>query len=1490
MADSRSGINSGTEPDADTGTTPSVGHTPEGTAPEEGSGAAGNPAKPAGKSEEKGSGAEKASDAPAPAESKAIEAAEEAPGVKPGGDQEELAKPAEDPVEAPEPGDEAGEAPSVPSPDPKEATDPAPVSGDEDGKDATAPLTPQPPEVPDKAAPRETKPVPGPGGKGGSAPAADEKKGPETSTPTAETKAEPESPAASPEAEPAAGTVEESNSQTGKSEAEGDSGAEKEPVSKEEEKEAPPAEDLKEETKASSGVDESGSLGSEASGASATEAERPTDSPEEPKAEAPEPKEETESKTGPGSASRPSPEPSASEPPPAPKGEREGDAKGTGESKPGPEPVGAEPAGEEATKPSLGSATSGEAKPSGETLSGPETAASSAGEAPTPEPEPTPEEPQSEPDEPEAKKTSISPAAPQTPAPATPAQAASSAGVPREPKAEVETKSRPASQAEPETKAADATASPAGGEDSPRPEAPAPSALVRKLISGKRSGTTPKAPPEDRAKAEPAQEAPKPSAGPPAPAAPPVKEGDKEAPMGKAESASEAKVSPPAAPPVGGKELAADTKPKSEPVSGGKPAEEAAKPSSGTSEPKKADSSTKYVTIPLANPKSATVPVPDKLPDPETLKKAAALLKAERHGQEPADKPRVKPAAQPETAATATPPPKPAEPKETSGGDSKKEVPNKTGEPASAKGETVPIAPAVKAEPKEVPAGPLSKTEETPGKTSEEKKAAEPEPKPSAAKDKNPEPDKKDAKDEAKAAPPGPEPVSDTAPEAEEKEPSGKDAPDLAGKKPAPGLAAAGAVAAVAAASSKEDEKSTKEAKTEPAPETVAKESPEPEKAEAEDKPEKTLAEPAEGKQEDKPSGKEEKEPAEEKQQEEASEAKEEAPAEGKEAKQAPPKPEAKPKPAPAPAVAAKVVAPDPVLFPAKDTKFAWLLKPWGGSLALLVLTLVLIVPGTWILPMMDRDEPRFANATWEMMERSEWAIPYFNNEYRFDKPPLTYWWMRVHYWMLGKTELAARLHSIEAAWLTAIVIMFLGRFLYGARAGLLAGIGWLTCVQVLIHGRLSVADMPMLLGVTAAMYAAARLLLVDVEPRRWGKWFWFFSLALSFGFLAKGPIALAVPLLSLLLARFVFYRKRLPWRRLQLFSTLGVILVVVGAWGIPALLKTKGLFWDVGIGKHVVERGTGAFNGRASLPVVYYLITVFISLFPWSAFMPAALSKAGEKRRDARNGLLMGWFVAPFLIFGPYSTQLPHYIMPGFPAFFLLLFRFGAWPQVFGLFRRRWFRTVAICFALFVIVLGGVLFYFRKNEFEDFPVPLYAMGYAAVALLGAAAALPWFIRYRKPAFMGVAFLIMGTATAFLCYNIREAHPVMAMRQVWADPPPEGAAPVTEFRAREFTEPSLVFYSQPGWDMKGKIETAIPWVKRKPGRVLVIMLREWQLDDVISGFSRKGIKGVWPSNDYHHQIYDTLETESTEGLEIGTYAGFNAAKTSWVEVMVFRSL
>jgi 4-amino-4-deoxy-L-arabinose transferase-like glycosyltransferase len=89
-------------------------------------------------------------------------------------------------------------------------------------------------------------------------------------------------------------------------------------------------------------------------------------------------------------------------------------------------------------------------------------------------------------------------------------------------------------------------------------------------------------------------------------------------------------------------------------------------------------------------------------------------------------------------------------------------------------------------------------------------------------------------------------------------------------------------------------------------------------------------------------------------------------------------------------------------------------------------------VAGTWTLPLIDRDEPRFAEASREMIERGNYIVPYFNNQLRLDKPPFTYWAQVSSYHIFGENDFAARFPSAIAATLTALVIFVWGRRIGG--------------------------------------------------------------------------------------------------------------------------------------------------------------------------------------------------------------------------------------------------------------------------------------------------------------------------------------------------------------------------------------------------------------------------------------------------------------------------
>jgi 4-amino-4-deoxy-L-arabinose transferase-like glycosyltransferase len=364
----------------------------------------------------------------------------------------------------------------------------------------------------------------------------------------------------------------------------------------------------------------------------------------------------------------------------------------------------------------------------------------------------------------------------------------------------------------------------------------------------------------------------------------------------------------------------------------------------------------------------------------------------------------------------------------------------------------------------------------------------------------------------------------------------------------------------------------------------------------------------------------------------------------------------------------------------------------------LLLFGLVLLLAGNWILPLTDRDEPRFAEASREMIQRGDYIVPWFNGDWRFDKPVLIYWCQIASYRLFGDNAFAARLPSALFTTATALLLARWGRNRMNPKAGFIAGAMFLAGLHVAVLGRAATADMAMVFFFTCAVWSGWELTRPD-QPQR-ARWWWFFYLSLALGFLAKGPVAW-LPLGGLFLGRFL--RKdafRLPL--IQTVTGLLLTLFLVALWGIPAQLKTGGEFFKVGIGQHVVSRSFGVMEGHgargvlgwiASMPL--YFLTFFASFFPWSTRVPSALRRWWpERSRDNLGWYLLMQAMLVFVVFSFVKTKLPHYTMPAFPCIALWLARqLWAADEPFAWFQKRFVAMVGV-----VLVLTLVAFPIARN------------------------------------------------------------------------------------------------------------------------------------------------------------------------------------------------
>jgi len=181
---------------------------------------------------------------------------------------------------------------------------------------------------------------------------------------------------------------------------------------------------------------------------------------------------------------------------------------------------------------------------------------------------------------------------------------------------------------------------------------------------------------------------------------------------------------------------------------------------------------------------------------------------------------------------------------------------------------------------------------------------------------------------------------------------------------------------------------------------------------------------------------------------------------------------------------------------------------PKSAVYILLAVSLLLFLPKL-SMPLLDPDEGLYAEIAREMVTRGDWVIPHVNGLPYLEKPPLYFWLTASTFRLFGPSEWATRLWSAISALGTVLLTWRIGRRLYGAQAGLLAGVVVATVVGNALYVRRASTDQLFVFCLTLAMYGFLR----DAErPDRGRARFLFVYAGAALGVLAKGfpsiPIA----------------------------------------------------------------------------------------------------------------------------------------------------------------------------------------------------------------------------------------------------------------------------------------------------------------------------------------------------------------------------------------------
>src|SRR5688572_9029623 len=377
-------------------------------------------------------------------------------------------------------------------------------------------------------------------------------------------------------------------------------------------------------------------------------------------------------------------------------------------------------------------------------------------------------------------------------------------------------------------------------------------------------------------------------------------------------------------------------------------------------------------------------------------------------------------------------------------------------------------------------------------------------------------------------------------------------------------------------------------------------------------------------------------------------------------------------------------------------------------------------------------DEPRYADVAREMYRSGDFITPRLFGSPWFEKPALVYWGAALAFAIFGVSEFAARFPSALGATACVFLTFFAARRLWGRSAAFWSALILASSTGFFAFAHAASMDMPLTSCLTLALVCFLIGYNAAGPGRRW--WFYGFWGLLGLAVLAKGPIGLLLPLLSLFAYR-IFRGRAGEWKQWHPEGLLIAIAIAV-PW-FWAVISANGYpFIDEFFLNHNVQRFTSTIHGHQR-PVYFYIPVLIMLTFPWTFMLLPALRRSLDKT----DWLLLSWAVMPVLFFSFSGSKLPGYILPAVPPLAMLCGRVVAGPS------SRPFRIAAFIEAGMMVFVGIAFGFFGQTLNVD---PHVNGRLIALVAFGVAALLVVVATWLKPPFLAV----LNIATMIVCVVI----------------------------------------------------------------------------------------------------------------------------------------
>jgi 4-amino-4-deoxy-L-arabinose transferase-like glycosyltransferase len=302
----------------------------------------------------------------------------------------------------------------------------------------------------------------------------------------------------------------------------------------------------------------------------------------------------------------------------------------------------------------------------------------------------------------------------------------------------------------------------------------------------------------------------------------------------------------------------------------------------------------------------------------------------------------------------------------------------------------------------------------------------------------------------------------------------------------------------------------------------------------------------------------------------------------------------------------------------------------------------VLFFHGLSDIGLIGPDEPRYAAVAREMYQSGDYITPRLKGEPWFEKPVLMYWGVAASYAVFGVGEFASRFPSAFGATLCVFFIYFVSRRLWGRPTAIWACLSLASSVGYFAFARAASMDMPLTVCLTMAMLSFLVAYNSNSRHRHW--WFLAFYAFVGFGVLAKGPVAIALPALSL--CGFLLFQGRFNEWKEWYPRYAWIILAIAAPWYIAVTWINGFEFIRVFLINQNFARFTSTIHGHPR-PFYFYIPDFMMLTFPWTFLIIPAL----RRQFDRNDRLMLWWAIVPIVFFSLSGSKLPGYILPSVPA-----------------------------------------------------------------------------------------------------------------------------------------------------------------------------------------------------------------------------------------------